>query len=85
MAKKPAQTKTTESADEIPPAMDYAQHEATYEGFLTLVKWTIVALLIVLVALYCFIEAQQPVLGTLLLLLLPIGAVGLAVARTRSL
>jgi len=31
------------------------------------VKWSIVALLIIVVALYCFIEGGQPVLGTLLL------------------
>jgi hypothetical protein len=49
-----------------------------------LVKWSIVALLIIVVALYCFIEGGQPVLGTLLLLLLPIGAVVLAVSRYRS-
>jgi hypothetical protein len=86
MAKKPAAppTPAPEDIQEIPPAMDYAQHQATWNAVTTLVKWSIVALLIVLVALYCFIEGGQPVLGTLLLLLLPIGAVVLAVSRYRS-
>ena len=36
--------------------MDYAQHEATYNGFLTAVKWTIVALAISTVILYFLIN-----------------------------
>jgi hypothetical protein len=31
---------------------DYAEHEAMYENFLTLTKWTIVAVTIVLVFLF---------------------------------
>jgi uncharacterized membrane protein YkgB len=86
MAKKPA-PKTDSQIEhelaEVPPAMDYAQHNATYEAFLAMVKWGIVAVLIVVVALYCFIEAHQPVLGTLLLLVIPVGAVALAVTKSR--
>ena len=81
MARKAAPTNT---ADEITTAMDYAQHQATWSGFTALVKWSIVALLIIVIALYFFIEGGQPVLGTLLLLLLPAGAVWLAVTRSRS-
>jgi hypothetical protein len=81
MAKKPAAAK---SPDEIPPAMDYAQHEATWNGVMALTKWSIVALLLIIIALYCFIEAGQPVIGTLLLLIIPVGAVVLAVTRSRS-
>ena len=80
MARKPAPAKT---ADDIPPAMDYAQHRGTYTGFLRLVRWTIAALLIIIVALYFFIEGHQPVIGTLLLLAIPAGAVWLAVAGGR--
>lgn len=80
MAKKPSPTTT---ADEIPPAMDYAQHEGTYRGFLRLTRYTIAALLLVVLALYCFIEAGQPVIGTLLLLAIPAGAVGLVVMGSR--
>jgi hypothetical protein len=81
MAKKTASQ--TAMVDEIPPAMDYAQHEGTYRGFLQLTKYTIAALIVVVLALYCFIEAGQPVIGTLLLLAIPVGAVVLAVLGTR--
>lgn len=81
MAKK-ASTAATSNARES--AMDYAQHEATWNGFITLTQWVIVALAFIVVALYCFIEANQPVLGTLLLLVLPVGAVALIVSRART-
>jgi hypothetical protein len=81
MARKPSPTKT---ADEIPPAMDYAQHESTYRGFLQLTKYTVAALLLVVLALYCFIVAGQPILGALLLLAIPVGAVGLVVMSSRQ-
>lgn len=81
MARKPA---TANTGAETPPAMDYSQHNATYSGFLTLVKWTIAALAITMVALYCFIEANQPVLGTILLLVIPVGGLVLAVSRARK-
>lgn len=83
MAKKPAPTPAHDH-DEVPPAMDYAQHQATWNNVTALVKWTIVALAVICVALYFFIEGNQPVLGTLLLLALPVGAVVLAVSRSRS-
>lgn len=66
------------------PDMDYAQHEATYSGFIEMVKWGIIASAVIVVALYCFIEAQQPILGTVLLLLLPVGAVALFIMKSRS-
>jgi hypothetical protein len=81
MARKPA---TANTAEETAPTMDYAQHNATYHGFLAMVKWSIVGSLITAVALYCFIEAHQPVLGTILLLILPVGGVALAITRARS-
>lgn len=80
MAKKPSPTQT---ANDIPPAMDYAQHEGTYRGFLQMTRYTIAALLLVVLALYSFIVAGQPVIGTLLLLAIPVGAVGLAVMGSR--
>ena len=80
MPKKPA---TTHAIEEIPPAMDYAQHEGTYRGFLQLTRYTIAALLLVILALYSFIEGGQPVIGTLLLLAIPVGAVGLVVMGSR--
>jgi hypothetical protein len=84
MAKKPARPAATQHIEEIPPAMDYAQHQATWKAVITLVKWTLVGIAFILVALYCFIEGRQPVLGTLLLLVVPIGAVVLAVSRVRA-
>lgn len=78
MAKKPATAAATET-----PAMDYAMHNATYEGFLAMVKWGIVACAVIVLALYAFIEAHNPVLGWLLIALLPIGAIVLAVTNAR--
>lgn len=80
MAKKPA---AKAAVEELPPAMDYAQHNATYEGFMQMLKWGIAALLLIVLALYAFIEAGQPIIGTLLLLLIPAGAIGLVVMGTR--
>lgn len=34
---------------------DYAEHEATYESFLTLTKWAVVSAVIVLVFLWTFV------------------------------
>ena len=36
--------------------MDYAQHEATYNGFLTAIKWTIVALAVTTIILYFVVK-----------------------------
>jgi hypothetical protein len=84
MARKATSTPTHHEIEEIPPEMDYAQHQATWNAVTALVKWSIVALLIIMVALYFFIEGSQPVIGTILLLLLPVGAVVLAVTRSRT-
>ena len=57
-----------QEAEEMHEAMDYAQHEQTWEGITTLVKWAIIELAFLLLALFCFIEAGQPLLGGLLIL-----------------
>jgi hypothetical protein len=80
MAKKPAAAHT---ADDIPPAMDYAQHQGTYRGFLQLTKYGIIAMAILVVALYCFIEAGQPVLGWLLVFAIPAVVIAQIVTRSR--
>lgn len=67
----------TSAHDDISPAMDYAQHNATYRGFLLMVKWGIIAMAFVVVALYAFIEMHNPAFGTVLLLL------GVAVVAAR--
>ncbi|MDC9825029.1 aa3-type cytochrome c oxidase subunit IV [Devosia sp. ZB163] len=79
MAKKPA----TAHADEIPPAMDYAQHEGTYRGFIEFVKWSIVAMVLTVLSLYAFIEGHAPIIGTLLLLAIPVLIIGAVVLRSR--
>jgi len=81
MAKKPAAKAA--AVEELPPAMDYAQHNAIYSGFMQMVKWGCISAAVIAVALYCFIEGHQPLIGGALLLLLPIGAVVLMVTNTR--
>ena len=83
-AKTTAKTaaKTALNAGELTTAMDYAQHEATWRAFTAMVKWSTIALLVILVALYCFIIVAQPILGLALLLTLPAGAVWLFVNRS---
>lgn len=46
-----------EEAEEMHEAMDYAQHRATWDLVTSLVKWAIVQLAFLAVALYCFIIA----------------------------
>ncbi|WP_137153118.1 aa3-type cytochrome c oxidase subunit IV [Devosia sp. FKR38] len=41
---------------QVESPMDYAQHEATYNGFLTAVKWSILALAASAVVLYFLIK-----------------------------
>jgi len=58
-----------QEAEEMHEAMDYAQHEQTWEGITNLVKWAIIELAFLLLALFCFIQAGQPLLGGLLILI----------------
>ncbi|MDB5622359.1 MAG: aa3-type cytochrome c oxidase subunit [Devosia sp.] len=37
-------------------AMDYAQHEATYARFVSLVKWTVIVMAVTMVALYFLVK-----------------------------
>lgn len=50
------------------PGMDYPAHVRTYNRFLNLVKWFIIHLAALVLALYFLIIAGQPVAGTILLL-----------------
>jgi len=72
MAKTPA---SANHNDDI-PAMDYPQHEATYRGFLALVKYGIMNMVFVVLALYAFIEAHNAIAGVVLLLLSVLVPVG---------
>lgn len=58
------------------PAMDYPQHEATYRGFLTLVKLGIINMAFVILALYAFIEGHNAIAGIVLLILSVLVPVG---------
>jgi hypothetical protein len=67
---------TPAPADHDTPAMDYSQHEATYRGFITMVKLGIINLAFVVLALYAFIEGHNAIAGVVLLVLsvlVPIG------------
>jgi hypothetical protein len=50
-------------------AMDYAQHQQTYDGFVSLVKYGILSVAILVVGLYFAIIGAQPVFGVVLIVL----------------
>ena len=39
-----------------PTASDFKEHERTYEGFIALTKWSVIALAVTMVVLYCVIN-----------------------------
>jgi len=51
------------------PRMDYPSHIKTYNRFLRLVKWFCIHMVFLMVALYCYIIAGQPILGSAWLLI----------------
>ena len=55
MAKKPA-TATPAHVEELPPEMDYKMHEATWKGFTSVTKWSIIGLVVIVVLLYFIIR-----------------------------
>ncbi len=59
----------TNHAETHESAMDYGQHEATWTLFVGLVKWGIVSVTFIVLALYAFIEGHNAWIGTFLLLL----------------
>ena len=64
-------------ADERHEAMDYAQHERTWQNITNLVKWSIIQLAFIVVGLYTSVIAGQVFWGILLIvigLLAPLGA-----------
>ncbi|MEO8686034.1 MAG: aa3-type cytochrome c oxidase subunit IV [Devosia sp.] len=50
-------------------AMDYAQHQQTYDSFVSLVKYGVLSMAILVVGLYFAIIGAQPVLGVVLIVL----------------
>ena len=41
---------------QVESPMDYAQHEATYNGFLTAIKWTIIVAAVSMIILYFLVN-----------------------------
>ena len=79
MATTPA---SADHHDDI-PAMDYPQHDATYRGFLTLVKLGIINMAFVVLALSPFSEGPAAVAGIVLLLLSVLVPVGVQLMSGR--
>jgi hypothetical protein len=49
-------------------AMDYAQHQQTYDTFVSMVKYGVLSMIFLVVGLYFAIIGAQPILGVLLIL-----------------
>lgn len=54
--------------EESSPEMDFPAHVRTFNSVLAAAKWFIIHLFIILIALYFFAIASQPVVGTFLIL-----------------
>jgi hypothetical protein len=67
-----------QEAEERHEAMDYAQHERTWENITTLIRWAIIQLAFVVVGLYAAVIAGAAFLGVLLIV---IGLVAPVAAR----
>jgi len=78
-----ANTPTSADHHDDIPAMDYPQHEATYRGFLNLVKYGIINMAFVVLALYAFIEGHNAIAGVVLLLLSVLVPVGVQMMGSR--
>ena len=65
-----------QEAEERHEAMDYAQHEKTWEGVTNLVKWAIIQLAFIVVWLFCVIQAGVPLAGVVLILIGLISPIG---------
>ena len=78
-----ATTPAADHHDDI-PAMDYPQHEATYRGFLTMVKLGIINMVFVVLALYAFIEGHNAIAGVVLLVLSVVVPAGVQMMGRRS-
>jgi hypothetical protein len=54
--------------EESLPEMDFPAHVRTFNSVLSVVKWFVIHLFILLIALYFFAIANQPAVGTFLIL-----------------
>lgn len=68
-----------------PAVNQMKEHEKTYSGFLLLTKLSIIATVITMIALYCFIVVEQPILGgVLLIVVMPAAVISSFVTRAKS-
>jgi len=58
-----------QEAEEMHEAMDYMQHEKTWEGVTNLVKWAMIQLAFIVVGLFCVIQAGAPLAGVVLIII----------------
>ena len=58
-----------QEAEERHEAMDYMQHEKTWELFTGLGKWGIIQVVFIVLGLFCIIQAGAPVAGVVLILI----------------
>ena len=58
-----------QEAEERHEAMDYAQHEGTWQNVTWLVKWAIIQLAFIVVGLYSAVIAGNPFLGVVLIII----------------
>ena len=75
---------TTEPADlrdEVPPMRAFASHQRQFDRFLHLTRWFAIHMLLLLLALYCFIVAGATVAGSLFLAL-SLAALGYGIYST---
>ena len=72
-----------QEAEEMHEAMDYAQHEGTWEAFTGVVKWGIYEIGLIVLALYSFIQAGAWPVGALLLLIALVSPFGYALFGPR--
>ena len=65
-----------QEAEERHEAMDYMQHERTWETFISLVKWGIIQIVFIVLGLFCIIQAGAPIVGGVLILIGLVAPVG---------
>ena len=58
-----------QEAEERHEAMDYMQHERTWETFTNLVKWGIIQIVFIVLGLFCIIQGGAAVFGVILILI----------------
>ena len=50
-------------------AMDYAEHQRTYDAFVSMIKYSILSIAILVIGLYFAVIGGQPIFGVVLIVL----------------